>query len=102
MIKLYPDMSQSMRDFLSTYAKRDIAPIFEVGVDGHRPCGAEDFDQFLACFDRDNRYKVTAQKDDLFDCREAYLYRNQYYIDQYFTFENKYITKIEKIEYEND
>ena len=104
MIRLYPDMSQSMRDFLYTYAKRDIAPIFEPQecMNNTRPCGAEDFDQFLACFDKDNRYKVTAQKDDLFDERETYLYRNQYYIDQYFSFETKYITKIEKIEYEND
>ena len=102
MIKLYPDISQSMRDFLYYYAKRDIAPIFEVGVDGHRPCGAEDFDQFLACFDKDNWYLVTA-KDGIagINC-PAYLFNGKYMVDEQTFINEKYILDVQKIELFSD
>ena len=102
MIRLYPKMPQPMRDFLYTYAKRDIAPTFEKSeIDGYRRCGAEDFDQFLACFDKDNRYRVTARDGGESATEEAYLYDGRYYTSDIRRFDEKYITNIEKIEYEN-
>ena len=103
MIKLYPDMSQSMRDFLYTYAKRDIAPIFEPQecLKNTRPCGAEDFDQFLACFNKDNWYLVTSRKPKECCVREAYLYNGKYYISECSYFERMFIKDIKKIVYEN-
>ena len=99
MIDLYPQFTQKERDFLYTYAKRDIAPIFaRVSPDGYRPCGAEDFDQFLACFDRNNRYMVTAQDGERVETRETYLYDGHYWTSGIFRFEDECITDITKIE----
>ena len=98
MINLYPKMTQDVRDYIYTYAKRDIAPIFDRSSSyGYRHVGAEDFDQFLACFDRDNRYLVTAQVGEHIDTAEAYLYGGHYYTSAATYFEEEYITDITKI-----
>ena len=103
MINLYPKFTQEERDFLYTYAKRDIAPLFQPhhfdhpALDGLRHVGAEDFDQFLACFDKDNHYMVTAEKDGKSETKETYLYNGKYYTSHVFYYDSKYITKVEKI-----
>ena len=98
MINLYPKFTQEERDFLYTYAKRDIAPLFGRSfADGSRPCGAENFDQFLACFDKDNRYMVTAQDGERTETAETYLYNGHYWTSGVMRFENRCITNIEKI-----
>ena len=98
MINLYPKMDQGTRDFLYAYAKRDIAPLFErVSSDGFRPCGAEDFDQFLARFDKDNRYMVTATDGERTEREEAYLYNGRYYTGVWMRVEDEYITDVTKI-----
>ena len=105
MIKLYPEMSQSMRDFLYYHAKRDIAPIFEPQecLKNTRPCGAEDFGQFLACFDKDNHYEVTPSLTGLnFRSLDTYLYRGEYYFSDTGYVYKDFIDKLEKIEYENN
>lgn len=97
MIDLYPKMSQKMRNFIYTYAKRDIAPIFEMTYnDGLHPCGAEDFFQFLACFDKDNRYMVIAKEENKEEWINAYLYNDKYYDGKFFI-DEEYITSIEKL-----
>ena len=98
MINLYPEMSQDIRDFLYTFAKRDIAPLFaRVSSDGYRPCGAENFDQFLACFNKDNRYMVTAKDGERTETRETYLYDGHYWTSGVMRFEDRCVTKVEKI-----
>ena len=98
MIDLYPQFTQEERDFLYFYAKRDIAPIFaRVSPGGYRPCGAEYFDQFLACFDRDNRYMVTAVDGERTITAETYLYNGHYWTSGIMRFEDGFITKVEKI-----
>lgn len=96
MIRLYPKMSQCMRDFLYKYAKRDITQIYEP-YNGYRVCGAEDFDQFLACFDKENRYMVTATDGNETETAETYLYQGKYYLNENRYFASEYITNIEKI-----
>lgn len=98
MIDLYPKMEQDMRDFLYTYAKRDIAPIFASPSDGvGRPVGADDFDMFLDCFDHNNHYMVTAEKDGQAETAETFLYGGRYYTGSRSYFDEEYITKIEPI-----
>ena len=103
MIKLYSEMPQDMRDYIYARARRDIAPFFQPhhfnhpSLDGLRPAGAEDFDQFLACFDKDNRYKVTTEKGGKMDSMEAYLYRGRYYTNHVLYYDSKHVTKVEKI-----
>ena len=89
MIRLYPMMDQRMRDYLYKYAKRDIKPYFDrTFSDGFRPVGADDFDQFLACFNPDNRYSlsVTLYNGNKSGAVGAYFYRGHLYTDdvQYF------------------
>lgn len=95
MIRLYPRMGQGMRDFLFTYAKRDIAPLYEP-TGCYSRCGREDFGQFLACFDKDNRYVVTAEHDGERETAEAYLCNGKYYTGVNSYFAQEFITKIEK------
>ena len=98
MIALYPKMDQGTRDFLYKYAKRDIAPLFGRSfADGFRHVGAEDFDQFLACFDKDNRYMVTATDGEHTETRETYLYNGHYYTGVWTRVEDEFITDVTKI-----
>lgn len=98
MIHLYPMMSDDMRRFIHTYAKRDIAPIFEQAGDYLGNLGRPDFEQFLACFDPNNRYMVTARHGDEIDAEECYLWHDTYYIDERSYFHKLYIVKVEHIE----
>ena len=98
MIRLYPKMDQSMRDYLYKYAKRDIKPYFDrTFSDGFRPVGADDFDQFLACFNPDNRYMVTLTDGGKTETVGAYFYRGYMYTDdvQFFDEEEINGTKAE-------
>lgn len=92
-------MRHSYRSTIYKIAKQDIAPIFDSHdpADGLRPAGADDFDKFIACFNPDNRYIVTGEKDGTTETRDAYLYQGRYYTGDYTFFDEKYITKVEKV-----
>lgn len=47
----------------------------------YTPCGSEDFQRAVACFDKNNRYIVTVKKGRQKETREAYLFQGKYWVD---------------------
>lgn len=62
--EFYGKLTIDEREFVYTYAKRDIAPIFQpkdIGGSPYQHFGHEDFFHFLACYNPANRYNVSME-----------------------------------------
>lgn len=107
--EFYPKLSEEERRMIYMYAKRDLTDIFTPKKlsenHSYQHVGHEDFFQFLACYNPANRYQVHVKGEVNGELQEehvnAYLYKDDYYIDFRRLCAKEFIVDVSHIELED-
>jgi hypothetical protein len=94
---VFPQLNESERECIYTYAKRDLSSIFSVKY-------ADDtaksyFQQMLARYNPANQYKVSVAKDCVKKVVQAYMWNGEYYVNWARRCAREYIKKVEHLPY---